>query len=51
MPKTYEANGSIQVVRRICGVCTDPVLRCFDNPDELNGPGTSLGGLILAFTS
>jgi hypothetical protein len=19
-----------------CGICTDPVLRCFDNPEELS---------------
>jgi hypothetical protein len=27
----YEASGSIQVVKRMCGVHMDHVLRCFDN--------------------
>jgi hypothetical protein len=33
---TYEAPGSIRVVRRVCGTCTDPILRCFDNLEGLN---------------
>jgi hypothetical protein len=32
----YEAPRSVRVVRRVCGMCTDPVLRCFDNPKGLN---------------
>jgi hypothetical protein len=33
---TYEGPGSIRVVRRWHDVRTDPVLRCFDNPEGLN---------------
>jgi hypothetical protein len=33
---TYEALGPIWVVREACGVRTDPVLRCFNNPEGLN---------------
>jgi hypothetical protein len=29
-------HGSILVVTMWCGMCTDPVLRCFDNPEGLN---------------
>jgi hypothetical protein len=29
-------HGSIQVVRMWCRIRTDPVLRCFDNPEGLN---------------
>jgi hypothetical protein len=29
-------HGSIQVVRMWCKIHTNTVLRCFDNPDELN---------------
>jgi hypothetical protein len=28
--------GSVQVDRMWCGMCTDPVLRCFNNPEGLN---------------
>jgi hypothetical protein len=28
--------GSIRVVRMWCGICTDPVLRCFDNLEGLS---------------
>jgi hypothetical protein len=27
---------SFRVFRMWCGVCTDPVLRCFDDPEGLN---------------
>jgi hypothetical protein len=33
---TYEAPGSIRVVKRICNMCTDLVLRYFDNMKGLN---------------
>jgi hypothetical protein len=33
---TYEASGSIQVLKRTCSMCTNPVHRCFDNPEGLN---------------
>jgi hypothetical protein len=42
-------HGSVQVVRVWCGIRTNPVLRCFDNPEGLNygnlllGVGHSLG--------
>jgi hypothetical protein len=29
-------HSSVQVVKKWCGVCTDPVLRCFDNLEGLN---------------
>jgi hypothetical protein len=29
-------HGSIRVVRMWCGICTDPVLRCFDNLEVLS---------------
>jgi hypothetical protein len=29
-------HNSIQVVRMWCTIHTDPVLRCFDNPEGLN---------------
>jgi hypothetical protein len=29
-------HGSVRVVRRCCGVRTDPVHGCFDNPKGLN---------------
>jgi hypothetical protein len=35
-------HGSIWVVRMWCGICIDPVLRCFDNPE-----GLSYGNLLV----
>jgi hypothetical protein len=29
-------HGSIWVVRMWCGICTDPILRCFENPEGLS---------------
>jgi hypothetical protein len=29
-------HNSVQVIRMWCGICTDPVLRCFDNPEGLS---------------
>jgi hypothetical protein len=29
-------HGSIQDVRMWCGICTDTILRCFDNPEGLS---------------
>jgi hypothetical protein len=29
-------HGSIRVVRMWCDIHTDPILRCFDNPEELS---------------
>jgi hypothetical protein len=31
-----KAQGSIQAVRMWCGICTDPVLKCFDNSEGLS---------------
>jgi hypothetical protein len=36
-------HSSVQVVRRWCGVHTDPVLRCFDNSEGLNNGHLSRG--------
>jgi hypothetical protein len=33
---TYEALRSVQPVRRVCGIRTDPVCGCFDNAGGLN---------------
>jgi hypothetical protein len=33
---TYEVPRSVWVVGRMCGVHTDPVLRCFNNLEGLN---------------
>jgi hypothetical protein len=33
---TYEALGSVYVVRRWCVICTDTILGCFDNLEGLN---------------
>jgi hypothetical protein len=46
-------HSSFRVVRKRCSMCTNPVLRCFDNPKRLNNmdlplwaiPNTSLWGL------
>jgi hypothetical protein len=38
-------HGSIEVVRKWCSKRTDPVLRCFDNPDGLNC-GDLLVGIV-----
>jgi hypothetical protein len=29
-------HGSVWVVRKWCGVCNNPILKCFDNPEGLN---------------
>jgi hypothetical protein len=31
-----KAHGSIQVVKMWCGIRTDPVLKCFNKPEELS---------------
>jgi hypothetical protein len=31
-----KSHGSIRVVRMWCRICTDPVLRCFVNPEGPN---------------
>jgi hypothetical protein len=36
-------HGFMQVVRIWCGICTDPVLRCFDNSE-----GLSYGDLLVS---
>jgi hypothetical protein len=36
---------SVWVVRMWCGMCTDPIHRCFDNPEELNY-GDLLVGIV-----
>jgi hypothetical protein len=33
---TYEAPGSIWVVRMMCDACTDPICRCFNNQEGMN---------------
>jgi hypothetical protein len=38
-------HGSIWVVRMWCGICTDPILRCFDNLEGLNY-GAFLVGVV-----
>jgi hypothetical protein len=35
--------GSIRVVKMWHGICTDPLLRCFDNPE-----GLSCGNLVVS---
>jgi hypothetical protein len=40
--KLMKPHGSIRVVRMWCGVCTDPVLRCFGNPE-----GPNYGDLLI----
>jgi hypothetical protein len=45
-----EAHSSIRVVRKCCGVRTNPVLRCFDNPEGLNY-GDLLVGVVPEFSS
>jgi hypothetical protein len=37
-----KSHGSIHIIRMWCGICTDPVLRCFVNPE-----GLSCGDLLL----
>jgi hypothetical protein len=34
---------SIRVVRMWCGICTDPILRCFDNPEGLSYEDSLVG--------
>jgi hypothetical protein len=41
---------SIRVVRMWCEICTDPILRCFDNPEGLNY-GNLLVGMVPELTS
>jgi hypothetical protein len=43
-------HGSISVVRMWCGICTDPVHRCFDNPEGLSC-GDLLVGMVPKFSS
>jgi hypothetical protein len=47
----HGAPGSVQVVRKVCDVRTDPVLRCFNNPEGLNKLGTCLVGVVPTFMS
>jgi hypothetical protein len=46
--KLMKPHGSIQVIRKWCDVCTDPVLRCFDNSEALNY-GDLLVGVVPKF--
>jgi hypothetical protein len=41
---------SVRVVRKWCSVCTDPIRRCFNNPEGLNC-GYLLVGVVLEFVS
>jgi hypothetical protein len=34
---------SVQVVKMWCGISTNPILKCFDNPEELNGKNLLFG--------
>jgi hypothetical protein len=43
-------HGSVQVVRMWCDICTDPVLRCFDNPGRLSY-GNLLVGVVPELSS
>jgi hypothetical protein len=43
-------HGSIPVVRKWSGMRTDPIFRCFDNPEKLNY-GDSLVGVVSEFPS
>jgi hypothetical protein len=43
-------HGSLRVVRMWCKIRTDPVLRCFENPEGLNY-GNLLVGVVLKFMS
>jgi hypothetical protein len=43
-------HGSVWIVRKWCGVCTNSVLRCFDNTDGLNC-GDLLVGVVHMFPS
>jgi hypothetical protein len=43
-------HGSIRVVRRWRGICTDPVLRCFDNLEGLSY-GNLLVGMVPELSS
>jgi hypothetical protein len=36
-------HGSVRVVKKWRGMCTDPVLRCFDNPERLNSGDLVVG--------
>jgi hypothetical protein len=38
-------HGSVQIVRMWCGIRTDSILRCFDNPNGLNY-GDLLVGIV-----
>jgi hypothetical protein len=38
--------GSVRVVRMWCGICTDPILKCFDNSE-----GLSYGNLVVGVIS
>jgi hypothetical protein len=42
-------HGSVRVVKKWCSKRTDPVLRCFDNPDGLNY-GDLLVHVVLEFS-
>jgi hypothetical protein len=41
-----KSHGSIRVVRMWCGIHTDPVLRCFVNPE-----GLSCGDLLVSMVT
>jgi hypothetical protein len=43
-------HGSVWVVRMWCGIHTDPVLRCFDNPEWLSY-GDLLVGVVPKLSS
>jgi hypothetical protein len=45
-----KSHGFVQVVRMWCGICTDPVLKCYINPEGLNC-GDLLVGAVPELTS
>jgi hypothetical protein len=47
----HGAPGSIWVVRKVYGMRTNPVFRCFDNLEGLNGSDTCLVGVVPVFMS
>jgi hypothetical protein len=43
-------HGSVRIVRKWCGKCTDPIIRCFNNLEGLNY-GDLLVGVVPEFLS
>jgi hypothetical protein len=45
-----KSHGFVRVVRMWCGILTDPILRCFMDPEWMNY-GDLLVGMVPEFTS